>query len=61
MTDIIRDIEGNEVSPDGLKANGSAKSVGGAHSSARSTHKVLEISLHYFPKNHEDLGRNDLI
>lgn len=50
MTDIIRDIDGNDISTDDLKANGSAKSVGGARSSARSTHKVLEISPHYFQK-----------
>lgn len=36
-------------------------SVGGAHSSARSTNKVLEIYLHYSPNSHEDLGRRGLV
>lgn len=63
MTDIIREIGHNEISPNDFKADSGneAVSVGGAHSSARSTDKVLEISLHYSPSNHEDLGRSGLI
>lgn len=63
MTDMIREIRHNEISPNDLKAESGNESVsvGGAHSSAWSTNKVLEISLYYSPSNHEDLGRRGLI
>lgn len=63
MTDIIREIGYNEICPKDLKADSGieAVTVGGAHSSARSSDKVLEISLHYSPSNPEDLGRSGLV
>lgn len=64
MTDMNRDIEYNEIILTPKSHSGDeAVSVGGGgggEGSSRRTHKVLEISLHYSPVKHEDVGRSGL-
>lgn len=63
---LVTDISGNtgykEIHPNGLKATLVMRLwVLEDEGSARSTHKVLEISLHHSPKNHEGSRRGSLI
>lgn len=62
VTDIIGNTGCKEIHPNGLKATVVLRlSVLEDEGSARSTHNVLEISLHHSPQNHEGSRRGRLI